>query len=129
MRTLVICTLAATLVGCSRQPPRQVAIPACTSPNPLACFMAVQLPIETVSFRSNSATTEGKSTIAWHRDKLTLAHARHAARVAGTMAKSPRTAGKAEPASRSSQTQVQGAGSVATAGSDATRAHILDALR
>ena len=46
-----------TLVGCSRQPPPpQVAGTSCASPNPLACFMAVGLPMPIeISFRSNSA--------------------------------------------------------------------------
>jgi hypothetical protein len=57
LRTLPICALAVTLVGCSRQPPPpQVAGASCASPNPLACFMAVGMPMPIeISFRSNSA--------------------------------------------------------------------------
>jgi len=50
--------------------------------------MAVRLP-------SNSATTEGKSTIAWQSEKPAPDHARHA----GKTAKSTRIAAKAEAAS------------------------------
>jgi hypothetical protein len=57
LRALFIGALAVILVGCSRQPPPpQVAAASCASPNPLACFMAVGLPMPVdISFRSNSA--------------------------------------------------------------------------
>jgi len=57
LRTLAICALAVALVGCSRQPPPPlVAGASCASPNALACFMAVGLPMPIeISFRSNSA--------------------------------------------------------------------------
>ena len=38
MRTLLIGVLAATLVGCSRQPSPQAAIDSCTSANGLSCL-------------------------------------------------------------------------------------------
>jgi hypothetical protein len=57
LRTLFIGALVVSLVGCSRQPPSpQAAEASCTSPNPLACFMAIGLPMPIeISFRSNSA--------------------------------------------------------------------------
>jgi hypothetical protein len=56
VRTPLIGALALTLVGCSRQPPSQMAETSCASPNPFACFMAVGLPMPIeISFRSNSA--------------------------------------------------------------------------
>ena len=56
VRTPLIGALALTLVGCSRQPPSQMAEASCVSPNPFACFMAVGLPMPIeISFRSNSA--------------------------------------------------------------------------
>lgn len=92
MRTLLIGALVATLVGCSHEPPPQAAIPSCAGPNPLACLTAVRVPIESVSFGSNSATMEGKSNISWHSDTLARA------RLAGTTAKSTRRALAAQKA-------------------------------
>src|SRR3974390_1309502 len=56
LRTPVIGALALTLVGCSRQPPAEMTDASCVSPNQLACFMAVGLPMPLdISFRGNSA--------------------------------------------------------------------------
>ena len=56
LRTPLIGALALTLVGCSRQAPPQTTEASCASPNPVACFMAVDLPMPLdISFKSNSA--------------------------------------------------------------------------
>jgi len=56
LRTPLIGALALTLVGCSRQPPPQTTDASCVSPNQLACFMAVGLPMPLdITFRGNSA--------------------------------------------------------------------------
>ena len=64
MRTLLICALAATQVGCSSQPPTQ---PSCLGLNPLACLTAVDVPIEPVASDSSSARAK-VSTAAWRDD-------------------------------------------------------------
>src|SRR6267378_3789253 len=64
MRTLLIGTLAASLVGCSRLLPPE----ACTDAHPFACFnsIAASQPIEPTpaSSKTSSATTKVRSTIA-----------------------------------------------------------------
>jgi hypothetical protein len=89
MRTLLIGALAATLVGCSCLLPPQASIEGCTDANGFACFdrMAASQPIELklASFKTESATTEIKSTIA---AKPSSAHARDRAHLAMKTAKS-----------------------------------------
>jgi hypothetical protein len=122
LRTLLIGVLAATLVGCSREPSPQAAMPSCASPNPIA---AVRLPIESMSFGSNSATTTSEADVARHDDSLAPAHARPAARLAGRTAKTGRIAAKTVsriPLPRARD--VRSAGSAGAATSDATRTNI-----
>ena len=92
MRTLLIGALAATLVGCSCLLPPQASIEGCTDANGFACFdrMAVSQPIELkpASFKTESATTEIKSTIAAKTQKPSSAHARDRAHLAMKTAKS-----------------------------------------
>ena len=76
MRTLLICTLATTLVGCSSQQSTQ---PSCVGLNPFACLTAVHVPIEAESHDSDSATGKPLS-IAWRGDSLPRSHADHAVR-------------------------------------------------
>ena len=80
MRTLLIGALAATLVGCSCLLPPQASMEACTDANGLACFdmTAANQPIEPkpASFKANSTTIEGKSTIAAKTKKPSSANAR-----------------------------------------------------
>src|SRR6267378_1259354 len=66
MRALLVGALAATLVGCSCLLPPQASIEGCTDANGFACFdrTAASQPPEPASFKTNSATTEIKSTIA-----------------------------------------------------------------
>src|SRR5882757_4695483 len=92
MRTLLIGALAATLVGCSCLLPPQASIEGCTDANKFACFdrMAASQPIELkpASFKTESATTEIKSTIAAKTQKPSAAPARDRAHLAMKTAKS-----------------------------------------
>jgi hypothetical protein len=128
LRTLVICVLAATLVGCSSQQPTQ---PSCFGLNPFACLTAVQVPIEPESHGSDSATAEPVSLVAWRGDRPPRPHADHAVR------RTPRpikVAAKAAPAipipipspQANRQTTGNAAASEAPRGSDAARAGATD---
>ena len=77
MRTLIICALATTLVGCSSQQSRQ---PSCVGLNPLACLTAVHVPIEPESHDSDAATAKPVSLVAWRGDSPPRSHAHHAVR-------------------------------------------------
>src|SRR6266403_3354176 len=110
MRTLVVGTLAATLVGCSCVLPPQTVMEACIDPNGLACFKAVaSQPIEPkpASFKANSAPikaeqsdpviTIAKTEIAAKTEKLPSDDERDNAHLATTKAKSTMAAAKVEP--------------------------------
>ncbi len=136
MRALLIGALAATLVGCSCLLPPQAGIEGCTDANGFACFdrTAASQPIEPepASFKTNSPTTEIKSTIAAVTEKPSSAHARDRAHPAMRTAKSTMIAAKVEPPAsriplspRSLKTRLQLA-SNAAADSDTTRAKIAD---
>jgi hypothetical protein len=136
MRTLIIGALAATLVGCSYPLPPQAGMESCTDANGLACFdrMAASQPIEPkpASFKTDSATTEIKSTIAAKTEKPSSADARDRAHLAMKTAKFTMIAAKVEPPAsriplspRSLKTRLQPA-SNAGANSDTTRANIAD---
>jgi hypothetical protein len=92
MRTLIVGALAATLVGCSCLLPPQASIEGCTDTNGLVCFdrMAASQPIEPkpASFKTESATTEIKSTIAANTRKPSSALARDRAHLAMKTTKS-----------------------------------------
>ena len=92
MRTLLICALATTLVGCSSQ---QSAQPSCVGLNPLACLTAVPVPIETESYDSDAATTKPVSLVAWRGESPPRPHAQHAMR---RTPKPIKVAAKAAPA-------------------------------
>src|SRR5215216_7857913 len=77
LRTLLICALATTLVGCSSQQSTQ---PSCVGLNPFACLTAVDVPIEPESHSSDSATAEPVSPVAWRGDRPPRSHADHAVR-------------------------------------------------
>jgi hypothetical protein len=87
--------LAATLVGCSPQPPHQVAADSCTDERQFACSnrVATHQRIESVSFKANPPTeTKVKS------EKPTPHRARDkAAHIVAAKAKPASTAAKAEP--------------------------------
>jgi hypothetical protein len=90
LRTLLICVLATTLVGCSSQ---QSAQPSCVGLNLLACLTAVPVPIETESYDSDAATTKPVSLVTWRGDSRP--HAQHAMR---RTPKPIKVAAKASPA-------------------------------
>jgi hypothetical protein len=75
LRTLVICALATTLVGCSSQPSTQ---PSCVGLNPLACLTAVHVPIEADSYDSDSAIAKPVPAVASRGDSPPRSHAVHA---------------------------------------------------
>jgi ABC-type amino acid transport substrate-binding protein len=77
LRTLFICALATTLVGCSSQQSTQ---PSCVGLNPFACLTAVQVPIEPESPGSDSATAEPVSLVARRGDRPPRSHVDHAVR-------------------------------------------------
>src|SRR6266404_4399408 len=84
--------LAATLVGCSCPLSPRASIEGCTDANGFACFdrMAASQPIELkpASFKTESATTEFKSTIAAKTQKPSSARARDRAHLAMKTTKS-----------------------------------------
>jgi ABC-type amino acid transport substrate-binding protein len=97
LRTLLIGALAATLVGCSHQPPPRAAMSPRPVPNAFAHLTATR---QSELFGSKLATTEGKSDIAGHRDRLAHAH------LASTTMKSSVIAANAGTTSRSGLAQV-----------------------
>ena len=134
MRTLLIAALAATLAGCSRQPPQQAATESCTGTNGFACLeRTAGPPIKLATLRINSPTTGTKSAGAQKAEKSSSAHARHGVHLASKVAKPTTIAAKAEPpASRvplppsSPKTQPQAAGNAAAAESKTTDANIAE---
>jgi hypothetical protein len=92
MRTLLIGALAATLVGCSCLLPPQASIEGCTDANGLACFdrraASQQIEPKPASFKTESATTEIKSTMAAKTQKPSSARARDRAHLAMKTARS-----------------------------------------
>src|SRR6266404_5209591 len=128
--------LAATLVGCSCPLSPRASIEGCTDANGFACFdrMAASQPIELkpASFKTESATTEFKSTIAAKTQKPSSARARDRAHLAMKTAKSTMIPAKVEPPAsriplspRSFERRPQPA-SNAAADADTTRAGIAD---
>jgi hypothetical protein len=92
MRTLLIGALAATLVGCSCLLPQQASIEGCTDANGLACFdrraASQQIEPKPTSFKTESATTEIKSTMAGKTQKPSSARAHDRAHLAMKTARS-----------------------------------------
>jgi len=122
VRTLLIGALAAALLGCSRQQPSQAAADSCPGKNPLACFMAVRLPLESTSLRMDSAQADAKPDVAPKTEPPSLAPARHRTGLAGTTAKPAAVAAKAEHSASS----VQLAGNAPTTASDSRRTSMAD---
>jgi hypothetical protein len=77
LRTLFVCALATTLVGCSRQPSTQSS---CVGLNPFACLTAVHVPIETESYDNDSATPKPEPAVAPRSDRSPRSLAGHAVR-------------------------------------------------
>jgi hypothetical protein len=134
VRTLLIGALAATLVGCSRQPPPQAAAGSCTGTNGSARLERTGgPPIKLATFRINSAAMDIKSASARKPEKSSSAHARHGARLESKTAKPTRIAAKAAPpASRvplphsSPKTRLQPAGNAVATESKTARANIAE---
>ncbi len=101
MRTILVGTLAATLVGCSCLLPPQTVTESCTDANGFACFerAVASQPIEAkpASFKANSATTKAKTTIAAKTEKLSSDDDRDRPHLAAKKAKSTMAAAKVEP--------------------------------
>ena len=98
MRTRLIIALAATLVGCSHQPPQQAAAESCPDNDRVACFnrTATDRPIELASFKANSPTKETRFAIAAKTERPPSHHARHGAHRAAKKAKHATIAAKTE---------------------------------
>ena len=101
MRTPLIIALAATLVGCSRQPPHQAAMESCTDKHGFACSnrTAADQPIKLASSKTNSRTKSAKFSVAAASEKQP-AHSgrdRRPAHLATKKAKPTVTTAKAEP--------------------------------
>ena len=134
LRTLLIGALAATLAGCSRQPPPQAATGSCTGTNGSAHLeRTAGPPIKLGTFRINSAAMDTKSASVRKPEKSSSAHARHGARLGSKTAKSTRIAAKAKPpASRvplphsSPKTRLQPAGNAVATESETARANIAE---
>jgi hypothetical protein len=100
LRTTLIIALAATMVGCSRQPPHQEAVESCTDKHGFACSnrTAVDQPIKLASLKTAHRTKSAKLTIA-----ATEKPPRHTARdktpahLATKKVKPTVTAAKAQP--------------------------------
>src|SRR6266436_9347655 len=105
MRTLLVGTMAATLVGCSCLFPPQSVMDACTDANMLSCFdrTVANQPIELkpASFKANSATTKAK--LAAKTEKLSSDDDRDKHHLATKKAKSTMAAVKVEPPPASAQ--------------------------
>jgi hypothetical protein len=104
MRTLLIGTLVATLVGCSCPLPPQASMEACTDANGFGCLnrTAATRPIEPApaSSKTNSATTRVKPTIAAKTEEPSTAVVRDSSILAEKKTKSAVIEAKVEaPAS------------------------------
>jgi hypothetical protein len=97
---LFIGALAATLVGCSRQPPSQVATGLCPATKGFTCLeRTAGPPIKLASFRNKSTATEANSAGSRQAGPLS-ASVRHRPRLASKPAKSTTIAKAGPPTSR-----------------------------
>jgi hypothetical protein len=105
MRTLLVGTLAATLVGCSSPLPPRTVMEACTDADGLACFdRAVAGQPKPASFKAKSTTTKAKPTAKTEklssdddRDKRHPATKKTKSTMAAAKVESPATARPAQP--------------------------------
>jgi hypothetical protein len=103
MRTLFVCALAATVVGCSCYAPPQASIDACLASG-LACLdrssLSQTIEPEQAAFDAGLSAPKARSKIAARTEKPPSAHARHKTDLAVTTTKSatPTAAAKVEPA-------------------------------
>ena len=94
---LFIGALAATLVGCSRQPPPQVATGSCPATKGFTCLERTTGPsVKLASFRNKSTATVAKSASLRQAESLSD-HARHRPLLASKPSKSTTMAAKAGP--------------------------------
>jgi hypothetical protein len=120
LRTLFVAALAATLAGCSSQPPphAQAAFESGADTNRFVCpERAAGPPIKLATFRIKSSATGTRSAGGHKTEKSSSAHAGQQAHLAGEAAKPTAIAPKAEPAASpvplppsSPKTQLQGPG-------------------
>jgi hypothetical protein len=119
--------LAATLVGCSHQPPHQVAADSCTDERQFACsnWVAAHQRIESVSFKANPPT---EAKIKSEKPTPHRARDKAAADIVAAKAKPASNAAKAEPSAvriplppPSLRMQLEAKSSVAATDSAATR--------
>ena len=91
MRTLLICILVATLVGCSCPLAPQASMEACTDANGFGCLnrTAVTRPIEPApaSSKTNSATTRVKPAVAAKTEEPSTARVRDRSHLAAKATK------------------------------------------
>jgi hypothetical protein len=81
---LLIGALAATLVGCSRQPPPQSATGSCTGTNGFACLeRTAGPPIKLATFRINSTAPHSLSPGAPKGNQHAYKHGRYSAEAIG----------------------------------------------
>jgi hypothetical protein len=101
MRALLIAIFATNLVGCSCLLPSQSGVQACMDVNSFVCFdrTVASQPLEPqpALFKTDSAATKVKSTIAAKSEKSSSAHARDRAHLATKKPKSTMIAAKLEP--------------------------------
>jgi hypothetical protein len=101
LRTPLIIALAATLVGCSRQPPHQAAVESCTDKHGFGCSSrtAADQPIKLASFKPNRRLKSAKFAVAATAEKPSPRGARDRgpAHLATKEAKPTVTAAKAKP--------------------------------
>jgi hypothetical protein len=130
---LFIGALAATLVGCSRQPPPQVATGSCPATKGFTCLEWTTGPsVKLASFRNKSTATVAKSASLRQAESLSD-HARHRPRLASKLTKSTTMAAKAgPPASRvplppgPAKMRLQPTDTVAATGSNTTHVKITE---
>jgi hypothetical protein len=119
LRTLFIAALAATLAGCSRQPPPQAVTESRSGTNGFVRLEpTTRPPVKLATFRIKSSATDTGSAGALKTEKSSSARARHKAHLASKAANPAAIAAKAEPPAShvplppsSPKTQPQAAGS------------------
>jgi hypothetical protein len=101
MRTLFVCALAATVVGCSCYAPPQASIDACVA-NGLACLgrssLSQTIEPEQAAFDAGLSAPKTRSKIAARTEKPPSTHARHKTDLAVTTTKSAMPTANVEPA-------------------------------
>jgi hypothetical protein len=100
LRTTLVIALAVTMVGCSRQPPRQQAVESCTDKHGFSCSngTAADQPIKLASLKTDSRTKPAKLAVAaTEKPPLHRARNKAPAHLTTKKAKPTVTAAKAQP--------------------------------